>query len=111
MRSESGSVSIYVMGAAALLVVVALPVVVVALGLAAQRDAVRAADLAVLGGGQQSLSDTAVACATAAAVAHANDAQLRRCSITSGVLTVEVVVRTSLPLLSHVSATSRAGRR
>ncbi|MEO8106436.1 MAG: Rv3654c family TadE-like protein [Actinomycetes bacterium] len=110
MKSESGSASIYVMAAAALLIVIALPVVVVALGLVAQRHAVRAADFAVLGGAQQSLSDTSVACATAAEVARVNNAELRRCSMASGVLTIEVVVGTSLPFLSQVSATSRAGR-
>ena len=111
MRSEAGSASIYVMAAAALLTALALPVVVVGLGLVAHRNAVRAADLAVLGGAQQSLSDITVACATAAEVAAANGAELRGCSLTSGALTVRVVVTTSLPLLSSVSAMSRAGLR
>ncbi len=109
MTGESGSASIYAMAAVALLTAIALPVVVVGLGLLAHHNAVRAADLAVLGGAQQSLSDVTVACTTAAEVAEANGAQLRRCSLSSGALTVQVVVTTSLPLLSSVSATSRAG--
>lgn len=109
MSRESGSASVYVMAAVALLTVIALPVLVVGLGLVAHRNAVRAADLAVLGGAQQSLSNSTVACATAAEVAKANGAEVQRCSLSSGALTVRVVVSTSLPLLSSVRATSRAG--
>ena len=69
----------------------------------------RAADLAALGGAQQSLSETVVACSTAAQVAEVNGGEVRMCSLTSGELTVRVAVSTSLPFLPVVSATSRAG--
>ena len=109
MSDQSGSASIYALAAATLIVATSLPVVVAGLGLAAHRSAVRAADLAALGGAQQSLSNAPAACATAARVARANGAYLQRCSLTSDGLTVEVALTTSLPLVPPVSATSRAG--
>jgi secretion/DNA translocation related TadE-like protein len=111
VSDESGSASIYVLAAMAALTVVALPVGLVSVGLAAHRDAVRAADLSALGGANTSLDDVVVACATAARVAHANGAVLHRCSLSRGVLSVEVGVTTSLPLLPRITATARAGLR
>lgn len=111
MNNESGSVSIYVLAAAALIVAISLPMVVVGLGLAAHRSAVRAADLAALGGAQRSLTNVEVACSAAARVAGANGAELQRCSLTPKGLTVQVVRATSLPLVPRVSATARAGLR
>ena len=111
MRSESGSATVYVMGAVALLAAVSLPVVVVANGFAIHRRAVLAADLAALGGAQASLRNQTVACSTAASVAAANGARLQSCTLSGGGLTIEVKVATSLGLLPEVSATSRAGVR
>lgn len=111
MSDELGSASIYVLGAMALLIVVALPVVVVSAGFAAHRDAVRAADLAALGGATTSLYDASAACAAAARVAHANGAELHECSLFSGSLRVTVTVSTPLPLIPQVSAIARAGLR
>ncbi len=111
MSDESGSATIYVLGAMTFLMVVALPVVVLGAGFAVHGDAVRAAQLAALGGANASLSDAGEACATAARVASANGADLHRCSLLSGSLRVEVTVSTSLPLLPRIGAVARAGLR
>lgn len=111
MSDDSGTASVYVLGTAALVTVLSLPVAVVASGFVAYRDAVRAADLAALGGAQASLHNTDLACAVAARVALANGGRLRLCGIVDGALEVEVAVQTSLALQPEVSASSRAGRR
>jgi len=111
MSDESGSASIYVLAAMALLIAVALPVAVVSAGFAAHRTAVRAADLAALGGANTSLHDASAACAAAARVAHVNGAELWECSLSSGSLRVTVTVSTALPLLPRVNAIARAGLR
>lgn len=111
MSYDSGSASVYVIGAAALVTTLALPVAGLAVGFAAERDAVRAADLAALGGAQASLREEGLACATAARVALANGGRLRHCALVAGALEVEVTVRTSLALLPEMSAESRAGVR
>lgn len=111
MTDDSGSATIYVMGAAAVIAAAAVPVVLVGLGFAVHRDAVRAADLAAIGGAQTSLSDSAAACSVAAQVAMVNGAELRTCSLAASELTIRVVVDTSLPFTPELSATSRAGLR
>jgi secretion/DNA translocation related TadE-like protein len=111
MRDQSGSATIYAVGAVALLAAVSVPVGVVADGFAMHRRAVLAADLAALGGAQASLHDQTVACSTAASVASANGARLQSCALSRRGLSVQVTVATSLALLPEVSATSRAGVR
>lgn len=111
MKRDSGSASVYVLGAAALVASLSLPAAVVASGFAAHRQAVLAADLAALGGAGESLYDEARACSAAARVAVANGAHLRTCVLSEGTLSVEVGVRTFLTLLPEVGAASRAGVR
>ena len=111
MRDESGSATVYVMSAVALLAAVSLPVVIVANGFAVHRRAVLAADLAALGGAQASLDNQSVACSTAAQVAEGNGARLQSCALSGRALNVEVTVATALALFPEVSATSRAGVR
>lgn len=111
MKRDSGSASVYVLGAVLLLAFMSVPVAVVASGFAVHRQAVLAADLAVLGGAQVSLDDEALACSTAANVATENGARLQSCALSEGALRVEVAVLTSLALLPEISATSRAGVR
>ncbi len=111
MCGESGSATVYVMGAVALLAAVSLPVAVVANGFAAHRRAVLVADLAAIGGAEASLHDRSVACSAAAQVAEANGARIKSCVLSSGAVSVEVTVSTSYALLPAVSATARAGIR
>ncbi|MCZ3389193.1 MAG: hypothetical protein LH645_08750 [Actinomycetia bacterium] len=111
MRDESGSATVYVLGAVALLAAVSFPVAVVANGFAVHRRAVLVADLAALGGAQASLQEQSVACLTAAQVAAANGANLQSCVLSGGALSVEVAIATSYALLPEVSAISRAGIR
>jgi secretion/DNA translocation related TadE-like protein len=110
MSKDAGSASVLVIAAGALLSVVAVAVGVVATGLAAHRQAVRAADLAALAGAQHSLTDQAVACQVARDVALANGARLDSCLLQSDALRVGVTVST-LALLPRIEATARAGVR
>lgn len=111
MKPDTGSSSLYVLGAVLLLAFMSVPVAAVAAGVAAHRKAVLAADLAALGGARESLDDEALACSTAARLADANGARLQGCELSGTALRVEVAVTTSLVLLPEVSATSRAGAR
>lgn len=111
MRHDTGSATVYTLGAVLLLTFLSVPVAVVASGFAAHRQAVLAADLAALGGAQESLDDEQVACSAAARVAAKNEGRLQSCSLDGGSLRVEVAVSTSLALLPEVIATSRAGIR
>ncbi len=111
MKDDGGSASVLVLGAAALMLTVSVPVVLTASLLSAHRQAVRAADLAALAGAQHSLQDAGTACAWAERVAEANGGRLRGCALAKGVLEVEVVVRSSIELLPETSARSRAGQR
>ena len=110
MKREAGSASVMVIGVGALLSVLAVAAGLVATGLTAHRQAVRAADLAALAGAQKSLVDAAVACDTARAVAASNGAELTECSLESSALRVEVSVPT-VGVLPVIVATSRAGVR
>jgi secretion/DNA translocation related TadE-like protein len=111
VKRDSGSASVYVLGAVLLLAFMSVPVAVVASGFAAHRQAVVVADLAALGGAQVSLVDEALACSTAANVATENGARLQSCALSDGALRVEVAVSTSFALLPEISAASRAGVR
>ena len=111
MGDESGSATVYAMGAVALLAAAFVPVAVIAIGFAAHRDAVLAADLSALSAAQASLDEQSVACFTARQVATANGASLQSCALWGNAVSVEVTVATELPFLPEVSATSRAGRR
>jgi secretion/DNA translocation related TadE-like protein len=111
MRDESGSATVYVISAVALLAAVSLPVAVVANGFAVHRRVVLAADLSALGGAQASLHDQSVACRVASQVAVLNGASLQSCTLSGSALTVEVKIATSLSFLPEVSATARAGVR
>lgn len=109
MSRDRGAASVLVLGAAAMVLAVSVPVVLVASLLASHRQAVRAADLAALAGAQHSLVDAAEACAWAARVATANGAGLTRCSLQQGSLVVVVTRAAPLPAVPAVTATARAG--
>ena len=111
MKQEGGSASVYALGAALLLAFLSVPVAAVAIGFAAHRKAVLAADLAALGGARVSLVDETLACTTAARLADANGARLQSCKLSGAALRIEVSVMTSLLLLPEARATSRAGVR
>lgn len=108
MSSERGSASVLVLAVGALLSLTVLAVGVVATGLAAHRQAVRAADLAALAGAQHSLTDRAGACRIAGQVAHANGADLENCWLETNALRVQVIVP-SMRLMPTVRAIARAG--
>jgi secretion/DNA translocation related TadE-like protein len=110
VRGEAGSASVMVIAAGALLSVLALAAGLVATGLTAHRQAVRAADLAALAGAQRSLVDQAAACETARVVAASNGAELSDCTLEPSALRVEVSVPT-VGLLPVVIASARAGVR
>jgi secretion/DNA translocation related TadE-like protein len=111
VKQDAGSVSVYALSAALLLAFLSVPVAAVAIGFAAHRKAVLAADLAALGGARASLVDETLACATAARLADANGARLQSCELSGTALRIEVSVTTSLVLLPEARATSRAGAR
>ena len=107
---DAGSASLLVVSVGSLLSVIALSVGLLATGLAAHRQAVRAADLAALAGAERSLSDIETACRTARAVAQANGADLRSCALQESTLRVEVIVPT-VEFLPAITARARAGVR
>lgn len=108
MNDDDGSATILVLAAGALLSTFAVVVGLLATGLAAHRQALRAADLAALAGAQRSLTDATLACHTADVTARANGAELDECQLDKGSLRVQVRVPTPgwLPV---VVAASRAG--
>lgn len=108
--SERGSASLLVIAAGGLLGVVALAVGVVATGMAAHRQAVRAADLAALAGAQRSLTSQTAACSVASEVAEANGAELEGCVLDGPAVRVHVRVPT-VDVLPAIRATARAGVR
>lgn len=110
MKRDTGSASVLVLGVGSLLAVVSLTIGLIAVGLAAHRQAVRAADLAALAGAQRSLTDAGEACQIARAVAMANGAELGECALESRTLRVEVRVSPS-DLLPVIAASARAGVR
>jgi secretion/DNA translocation related TadE-like protein len=105
---EQGAASVVVLAAGVLLSAMALAVGLLATGLTAHRQAVRAADLAALAGAQRSLADASVACRWARSVAEANGALLEKCWLNEGSVRVQVTVPTA-PLLPVIRATARAG--
>jgi secretion/DNA translocation related TadE-like protein len=106
--NERGSASVLVIAVGALLGVIALAVGVVATGMAAHRQAVRAADLAALAGAQTSLTSQSAACRVASDVAEANGAELEQCVLSGASLQVRVRVAT-VELLPAIGASARAG--
>jgi len=108
--NERGSASVLVVAVGALLGVIALAVGVVATGMAAHRQAIRAADLAALAGAQRSLTSQAAACSMAADVARANGAELENCVLSGATVNVHVRVPT-VELLPVIGASARAGVR
>lgn len=108
--SDNGSATVLVVAVGMFLSAVAMAVGLVATGLTAHRQAVRAADLAALAGAQQSLSDHRVACTTAAEVAVRNGAVLRSCRLEAATLVVEVTIAT-VDVLPPIVAAARAGQR
>lgn len=71
----------------------------------AHRQAQNAADLAALAGAIHEQSG----CDVASRVTSANGARLVSCSVTGGVVTVQVVVQTSLGTHVEIQARARAG--
>ena len=108
--NERGSASVLVVAVGALLGVIALAVGMVATGMAAHRQAVRAADLAALAGAQRSLTSQSEACGVASEVAEANGAELARCVLSGATVHVHVRVAT-VELLPVIGASARAGVR
>ena len=108
--NDRGSASVLVVAVGALLGVVALAVGVVATGMAAHRQAVRAADLAALAGAQRSLTSQVAACSVASEVAEANGAELESCLVNRATVHVQVRVPT-VELLPVIGASARAGVR
>jgi secretion/DNA translocation related TadE-like protein len=108
VKGDTGSATVLVIAAGALLSTLAVVVGLVATGLTAHRQAVRAADLAALAGAQRSLTDATVACTTAAAVAEANGSELNWCRLDGEALRVTVMVR-STGWLPAIGASARAG--
>jgi secretion/DNA translocation related TadE-like protein len=108
VNDDAGSATVLVVGAGALLSVLAVAVGVVATGLAAHRQVVRAADLAALAGAQRSLTDVDEACHTAGVVAVANGSVLDDCRLDGRALQVTVTMPATgwLPVMA---ATSKAG--
>jgi secretion/DNA translocation related TadE-like protein len=111
LRDEAGSSSVYVVASTLLVAVVASGVVLVAGGLVLHRQAIRAADLAALGGAQRALTSTSDACAVARTVAEANGAHVTSCTIASRDVRVTVEVPHQVPLLPAIRATAAAGER
>ena len=108
--SDRGFASVLVLAVGALLGVFALAVGVVATGMAAHRQAVRAADLAALAGAQRSLTSQLAACSAASEVAEANGAELESCVLSEATVHVQVEVPT-VELLPVIGASARAGVR
>lgn len=108
MRDDDGSATILVLAGGALLSTFAVLVGLLATGLTAHRQALRAADLAALAGAQRSLTDATIACESADVTARANGAELEECRLDEGTLRVLVRVPTS-GWLPAVVAASRAG--
>ena len=108
--NERGSASVLVLAAGALLGVISLAVGVLATGMTAHRQAVKAADLAALAGAQRSLTSQTAACAVASEVAEANGAELENCALTEATVQVHVRVPT-IELLPVIGASARAGVR
>jgi secretion/DNA translocation related TadE-like protein len=110
MKSEAGSAPVMVVAAGALLSALAVVAGLVATGLTAHRQAVRAADLAALAGAQRSLVDQTAACQAARVVAASNGAELSECHLEPSSLRVVVSVST-VALLPQIFASARAGIR
>lgn len=107
-REESGSASLLVLSMTGVLLLTAVAVTVAVALVATHRVAQSAADLSALAGAvvQQRGGD---ACGTAAQVAAANHAELRRCTVVGDDVTVEVGV--SAPDWHDLEATLRARAR
>lgn len=107
-RDESGSASLLVLTMTGVLFLTAVAVTVAVAMVAAHRVAQSAADLSALAGAavQQRGGD---ACGTAAEVAAANHAELRRCTVAGEDVTVEVGV--PAPSWHDLQATLRARAR
>ena len=58
---------------------------------------------------EHSLEDAEGACEWAERVASANGAQMSRCDLSTGALTVEVEVATGVAIAPQVTASARAG--
>jgi secretion/DNA translocation related TadE-like protein len=110
--SDTGSATVLVLAAGALLSMFAVAAGLVATGLVAHRQAVRAADLAALAGAGRSVADADAACSVARVVALANGGVLRACAVDQSSVRVTVTVTVAVSgLLPEISATARAGPR
>ena len=114
---DGGSASIWLLACCALLLAVAFAGTVRAAAVVARHRAESAADLAALAAaGQIGVSDAI--CATAARIAAANEASVRRCRPVlasggrSGTVTVWLAMHVQLPVVGsrEVVASARAGR-
>lgn len=116
-RRDDGSATIFVVGALAVLLLVALAVTVRTAAVAARHRAEGAADLAALAGAGR-IGLTGPPCDAASRVASANGADLRGCRVTlnasgrSGTVDVTVVAAVRLPITGSqtITAHARAGR-
>lgn len=108
-EGERGSASVWVLALAGVLAVVGLAAVLVAMAVVARHRATTAADLAALAGAGGAVEGEADPCAGAAAVAAANGARLRACSVdAAAVADVVVGVPVELGPLGAREATARA---
>ncbi|WP_166345222.1 Rv3654c family TadE-like protein [Phytoactinopolyspora limicola] len=108
-RGQRGAGSVLVLLVVGVVIVVLAAVAVMASGIAARRQAALAADLAALAGAQR-VPDEAAACATAEAVARANDAVVQDCVIDGAEIEVLVRVVVSGPGAGWIPAQERRAR-
>ncbi|WP_169949831.1 Rv3654c family TadE-like protein [Microbispora sp. H11081] len=108
---ERGSATIWTIALMTGVWAVAMAVVLVGVARVARHRAQSAADLGALGAARIALAAPDEACARAEAIATANRASLRSCSLSDGVAEVAVTVRFAVPLLgpATAAASARAG--
>ncbi len=111
-RSESGSATVAVVGAIALLLVLTVAGLSLGSAVLASHRARSSVDLAALAGASALMSgdSLALSCARASGVARRGDAAIVSCTAAGrGSLTVRGEVSASIPLLGRAVATARAG--
>ncbi len=107
--AERGSASVWVLALAGVLALVGLAGALVAAAVTARHRATAAADLAALAAAGSAVEGHADPCAAAAAVAEANGASLRSCTVDpAAVADVAVGVPVELGPLGEREATARA---
>ncbi|MEU9887280.1 Rv3654c family TadE-like protein [Sphaerisporangium sp. NPDC051011] len=113
VAGDRGSATVWVVGAMALVWLLAGVLLMAGVTRVGRHRAQSAADLSALAGASQALAAPARACRLARDIAHANGATVSRCAVDAGVVDVSVVVPLTIPWAGRRSivATSRAGPR